>query len=361
MNTRKWFAVLLLFVLLVALALPTRALAAPVSQRLLDKVVFGENYTLQEGETLSGDLIVFGGNVTMEKGAHVEGNVVVMGGNLTAEGVVEGDLLIVGGSVKLAETSLVEGNVTAMGGWVDKRPGAEVRGEITTQNQRSDIGVSFGNEWTMPGAMVVFSPVWDALWMLFSTFVMAALAILVVMVLPAHTERVARTAFSQPIVSGGMGLLTLVATPFVLLMMVITLLLIIATPLAVAALLATMVFGWVALGLEVGKRLAATLKSDWHPALAAGLGTFAITFVAMGVDKLVPCIGFALGLLVASVGLGAVVLTRFGTRLYAPEAAPLAAAGIVESSLPPTTGTLPPPEPPSPDETLFPPQPPAEG
>jgi hypothetical protein len=75
-------------------------------------------------------------------------------------------------------------------------------------------------------------------------------------------------------------------------------------------------FGWIALGMELGQRFAQALKQDWHPALSAGVGTFAITFVAMGINKMVFCVGWIVPFVVTIVALGAALLTIFGTREY---------------------------------------------
>ncbi|HUG33496.1 MAG TPA: hypothetical protein VMJ90_01910, partial [Anaerolineales bacterium] len=38
------------------------------------RVLFGENLTIENGDTFSGDLVVFGGNVTVEEDAELKGN-----------------------------------------------------------------------------------------------------------------------------------------------------------------------------------------------------------------------------------------------------------------------------------------------
>ena len=68
------------------------------------RVVFGDNFTLDGGDTLTGDLVVFGGNVTIESEAVIEGDMVVIGGNVTLDGTVEGSAVIVGGSTNMGET-----------------------------------------------------------------------------------------------------------------------------------------------------------------------------------------------------------------------------------------------------------------
>jgi uncharacterized membrane protein len=74
---------------------------------------------------------------------------------------------------------------------------------------------------------------------------------------------------------------------------------------------AAMIFGWVALGLEVGRRLALAFKREWQPATQAGLGTLLLSFVVYAV-AIIPCLGFVFSMVLWAIGLGAVILTRFG-------------------------------------------------
>jgi hypothetical protein len=53
--------------------------------------------------------------------------------------------------------------------------------------------------------------------------------------------------------------------------------------------------------------------------LSAGFGTFLLGIV-VGAVNLVPCVGWMAGVLVGLIGIGAVVMTMFGTRpLLRPE------------------------------------------
>jgi hypothetical protein len=84
-------------------------------------------------------------------------------------------------------------------------------------------------------------------------------------------------------------------------------------------LVAAWLLGWVALGYEVGSRIAEAVNMVWAPAISAGVGTFILIFVLGGFSKLIPCIGWLPQTLVGLWGLGAVLLTRFGTQDYPTE------------------------------------------
>jgi len=87
------------------------------------------------------------------------------------------------------------------------------------------------------------------------------------------------------------------------------------------------------LGYEVGKRISAMFKVEWHSAISAGLGTLLLMAVLSGMEALIPCVGWIPKALVGFVGLGAVLLTQFGTKPYNPN--PTVTAGEKVDSLAP--------------------------
>jgi hypothetical protein len=152
---------------------------------------------------------------------------------------------------------------------------------------------------------------------------------------PNPTSRVSSTMIGQPVTTGGIGLLTIVVVPLVLLLLMITICLIPVSIVGVILLVVAIVFGWIALGLEVGKRLAIALNQKYQPVVMAGLGTLVLSLVVNGIG-FIPCVGWLAPFLVAAVGLGGVLLTRFGTQVYQPSSAavPTEEEAIVE--VPPT-------------------------
>ena len=126
----KRILVVLSFVLLAAFAFPTTAMAGGLYE---GKVVLGENFTLESGETLDGDLLVFGGNVTLEIESRVTGDVVIFGGNITSDGEIGGNLAVLGGYVKLNSQAVVKGDAFSLGGDIRKEEGAQVLGKEVTE------------------------------------------------------------------------------------------------------------------------------------------------------------------------------------------------------------------------------------
>ncbi len=329
--TKKLFAALTM-VLIAALLLPGTAFAAEPQQ---GQVVMGGDYTLEAGETLDGDLLVFGGNVTLEAESIVQGNVLLMGGNANIDGEVGGDLALLGGNADLGATAVLQGSVISLGGNLSRAEGAEIGGDVVSADEFSvpmqfDFpNFNFGRTrifGPFDGVGFRFSPVWDVLWFVFRSLLLAALAILVVMFWPQPTARAAAAVVSQPILSGGLGLLTFIVAPILLVVLAITIILSPVSLLAGILLVVAGVFGWIAIGQEVGDRLTEAFSWDVHPAASAGIGTLATSLVVGGVG-LVPCVGWLGGVVVTAIGLGAVLLTRFGSREYAGNGGNPAPAG----------------------------------
>lgn len=314
--TTKLFLILILFA---ALAFPGVALAQDSSG---DKYVFGGSYTLESGDSLNGNLYVMGGIAIIEDGASLNGDAILLGGTLRVEGTVNGDIAATGGLVNLENSARVHGDINIVAAHIDREPGSEVDGSINTNaSQPFDVRVPGGAR--VPTMNVNFNPFFDMLWFFFRSFLWAALAVLAVLFLPRHVERVSNVALTQPLVSGGLGILTVVVLPILLVVVAIT---IIGIPVALLGILLLVVcwaFGMIAVGIEVGRRLAELFHQEWAPAVLAGLGTFALTLVVNGLNAAIPCIGWMPSVLVGAIGLGAVLLTRFGTQDYPPYA-PLA-------------------------------------
>lgn len=307
------FAVL---VLLAALVLwPLQAVQA---KGLLDGPIFGENYTLKSGETLNDDLLVFGGSVSIEKDAQVNGSIILFGGSFTLDGDVSKDVVVMGGAIKLGANAHVHGKLVAFGAPITQDEGAKVDGEVINNPTRPEISVSPDAPATpqTPGFWDLSNPFASAFALFMQSIMLALLAMLIAMFLPIQMRRVSDGVLAQPFVSFGMGLLTLIMFIVVIVALalfsifIITMFLTIPLIFAVSVLFtAGMVLGWLALGTEVGIRIAQMFNREWPLPLAAGLGVFLLNLVAN-----IPVLGGIISSLLGFAALGAVLMTRFGTR-----------------------------------------------
>jgi hypothetical protein len=319
------FPALMLAALLLALAAPA-ALAAP---GLPDEIIVGKDYTLPAGQTLAGNLTVYGGNATLEAGSRVTGDVVMVGGNLDASGEIGGNVVMIAGDLTLHDSAVVDGDLVTTSGDVQRDPGALVKGhDINTFGPRSPFNdfvsrAPFGR-WLDLAGLGLTHLLRSFGW----AITMGVLALLVLVFWPDQTARVGQAVMAAPFAAGGMGLLTFVAGGLLFSVLILALWL---------ALGAAALFGWIALGSLAGTRLAAPLRlTNLHPAATGALGTFLLTLV-VELLRVVLCLGPLLAAVLASLGLGAVVLTRFGTRAYlralppVPPAAPTPPAAPAEA------------------------------
>lgn len=315
-------------VLTVFLALILLAGCSPSTAR--DGLVVGQSFRLKSGETLNQDITVAGGSAVLEEGSTLNGNIAVMGGSLSINGVVNGDISAMGGVVTLGSKAIIHGDVATVGANLSRASGSLIDGEIS--GEAGDINVPD-----------IVTPAVDAgrwvanfFWRIFQAFAVAALAVLVSLFAQRPMERAGDALTSQPILAGGLGLLTLIVLPVLFAVLAITIVLAPVSLLGLLGLGIALVFGWLVTGMVVGERIGRLLNQSWSAPLCAGIGTLALALVTALFSGII-CIGWVLPFLVSVVGLGSVILTRFGTQTYpAPVQASSAPVQIIDVEPPHT-------------------------
>ncbi len=307
-------------------------------------VLFGCGARIQSGARVQKDVVSFGGDVVIEQGADITGDVVVFGGNLDIAGHV-GHRVTSFGPITLEPSAVVGENVDAFGR-INQKPGATVRGRVNSGNN-----VTIGPR-IFPTPFVYVPSVFDtgaglifgALRALVATLALIALGALVLVFLPTQTQQVAATAERAALPSLGVGCLTFLVVPSLIILFVITCL---GIPLGVIlgiAFGAAVLLGWIAIGMIVGDRLLRALKTTTIvPMLAMLVGLLVLWIITQ-----LPILGGLIGLFVATLALGAVVLTRFGTQPY-PQ--PMSAAMTPFVPPAPPAPPVPPATPPAPVDT----------
>jgi hypothetical protein len=309
------FKFLTFFVLITLLIMPTQAVYAQgPNPGNGGRVIFGDNFTLEKGETFNGDLVVFGGNVTIEEDANLNGNLVVFGGTIKSNGKTKGDVVVVGGQANLEESARVTGDVVTIGSQLTQAQGAKIDGEVVN-NVAPNITFPAGRiPPTAPSAPSVpnvqgpsihidYNPFTQVFWIVFWAVFISGFAMLLALFWQPQLERAGKVMVSQPLMTGSIGLLSF----FVAAILFLT---IIPPVIAFFAWL----FGVVAMGSEVGERFTKSLNQTWSPVLSVGFGTFLLMLVG-GAIGLIPCLGGLILFLVGMVGIGASVSTWFGLRL----------------------------------------------
>ncbi len=318
-----------------------------------DKVIFGSSFTLASGESLAGDLVVFGGNVTVQQDATVNGDVAAIGGAATIDGVINGDIVAMGGVIQLGPHAIINGDATAIGGVIHRDPNAQVHGNIVETNgdKGSTIGQIGPDGFQLtPIAPGEFEGQFNNLpfhraergplsWVLHFllggmsavawTAILAALSVLLILLAPRPTERVANAIRHNILLSFGVGFGAVLLTVPLIILMAITICLI---PVAIAIpfiLLGSLLFGWLALGWLLGKEILKAANTQNATPIWEAIVGVAILTLLWRLPTIMPFIGGVASFLVmfvaGNIAIGGVLLTRFGFRDFPAQPAPAAA------------------------------------
>jgi len=326
-------AVMLCAVLLLLVATPV---LAQDGGRGGGEVLLGQDLHLQTGEAIVGDTVILGGSLDMDEGSRIEGDVVIFGGRVTVDGEITGDLAAIGGGVHLRSHATVGGDVVAVGGSLDRDEGAAVAGKAvqTDRFHFEDMALTLPDNFRPGPDQRPSSSGIDLLGTLLHIIravtlavVLGVMGMLVALLLPKHTQVVSQTILDASWTSFGVGLLTLVVALTVTIFLIVTICLSPVGLLLVLALVVAILFGWVVIGYVLGQRLILLLKKEeaTSPLLSAFAGVFLLTLLQQGLMVLgaIPCLGVlfwllgaGLWLVATATGLGAVVLSRFGTQRY---------------------------------------------
>ncbi len=281
-------------------------------------ILFGCGARIQSGAQVLKDVVSFGGNVVIEKDVRVNGDIVVFGGNLDLAGEAGRDAVLLGGNVTLEPTAVVDRDLITSGGLVDKKEGAIVRGRTTRGD--GNAFSAFRVAPTLPAAIGggllggLTGLMFGILRNIFYALALAALGALTVVFMPRQTQQVSETAQKSAMESMGVGCLTSFVAVTLGILLIITLCGIPFGILLLLALVVAWLFGWIALGRLAGEKILEAFKARESlrtPIIAVVVGILLLAIIGM-----VPIIGWLVGLFIGLLGLGAVVLTRFGTRGY---------------------------------------------
>jgi cytoskeletal protein CcmA (bactofilin family) len=311
---KKTFRIFTPFILLALLFLPTHSVQAQgPGPDGGGQVLFGTNFTLESGDTFDGDLVLLGGNVTIEEDAVLNGDLVVIGGTIRSDGETNGDVVVVGGQVHLDESARVTGDVVTIGGQLDQAEGAEIEGDVVNNVAPNitfptgkippttvpDIpGVPGISDAPVRNVNIDFFPFRAFVWIIG----LPAFAMLMALFWQPQIERTGKAMISQPLTIGAIGLLSVVVAAILFFTILLPLVLALAW-----------VFGVVAMGSEIGERFSKAINQQWSPVLTVGFGTFLLVMAGTMIGW-IPCLGGLILFLFGLVGIGASVITLFGTR-----------------------------------------------
>lgn len=265
--------------------------------------VFGGSLVLGKQEVECGDLIIFGGTLNVQ--GQMQGDILAFGSNINIAGNMHGDVNLYGGTVTLLTGSRMSGNINLFGGGEQAEAGAQLDGAVNHRSEHVSLWLP-----SLGGGFVF--PIWSIV-----TWVVLGLAL--TSWLPEHLMFIRATVTSKTRRSLFLGLLSLLLTPAVLIVLIA---LILPIPLAIVLVIGLIVawaLGTIALGWLVGEYIMRAIAPRHNTRLAQ---------VAVGLTVLVlvgslPYIGWIVSTSASLLGLGAVFLSRFGTRLYSQPKQPL--------------------------------------
>jgi len=258
-------------------------------------IVIGSN------EIVCGDVTSFGGSVVVQ--GELRGNVTAFNSNTLIAGEVIGNLTLFGGTIALNSNSQVHGHIDLYGTRELNAQGKQLEGAITDHAQR---------RW-FPGRIGEFNfPFW-------SLVVWAILGIGLITLLPEHVMFVRTTVTTKTRRSIIIGLLSILLAPAVLVVLVALILPISLALILVLGLIAAWILGTVAVSWTIGDHILRAVAPQYNTRLIdVVVGLTVLVLVGS-----IPYIGWLINIGVGLLGLGAVFLSRFGTRLYSQPKQPL--------------------------------------
>lgn len=311
-------------------------------RRYDDTVSMGTSLVIEEDEIVSGDAVNIGGPITVR--GIVEGDAVAIGANIVISGTIEGDAVSVGGSIILEDDAEIDGDAVSVGGRVHRSPDSIVHGEVTQ--------ISFGGFDTFfPGAVgIITNPFLQRTIALFAKIfriiVLIILALLVTAIFAKQTE-VAAAAITEHFWKVLLiGILAQIVTVPLLIILAVIVIGIPLIPVVIVLVAAALILGYIAVACNVGRFAWRRFRNELSSPLgAAVIGVVLIELVsllgrvigiaggpAVILGVIVSVVGFLIAYVAWTIGFGAALFTRFGTRPQ--EAAPVPASSIASPAPP---------------------------
>jgi len=286
--------------------------------------------------TISHDIVKVGRDIMVEEYEKVDGGVVAVGGDVTVKGTVLGDVVAVGGDVFVDSTGVIEGDAVSVGGEVEKEPGGVIRGER--------VGISFlPKKLFKPVPPVVFPPTHMfrlppffggfgglALFArIIKIMLLLFLGIVVISIVPKNVAKVKDKVRQDFLKSALVGLAAEILIIPVFLLLIVT---IIGIPVAILVepllILAALILGYTGISYFIGEKLreGTSLKPE-SPMMALVIGILVVESVLLlarvvgifghllfAFSWILTFVGWMIWYVAITVGFGASILTRLGTR-----------------------------------------------
>ncbi|MCX5750439.1 MAG: polymer-forming cytoskeletal protein [Candidatus Saganbacteria bacterium] len=251
------------------------------------------------------EITKIGSDVFIAKDVSVD-KVSVIGGSAKIDGQIQGDVAAIGGSVILGDTATVLGDVVAIGGTVQKAPNTIIKGdivEIAIPGHQAVVGAMNKGELPLLGISIA----------IFCLLAFVCALILALVVVGFYTKQIGNASFAceksawRCFWAGVLGLILIVP---ITLLLLISLIGIVFIPLWIMLVVAALFFGKVVMSQLIGKKLLHFFKVAKKPMmLEVAFGIIVLAFISM-----IPFIGGLIKMILITIALGGVILTRFGAE-----------------------------------------------
>ena len=255
----------------------------------------------------SSNIVKIGSDVTIEEGTKVR-NVLAIGGQITIDGVVDNHIVAIGGSIVLTGKAVVGGSVFCIGGIIVKGRGAEVYGNLTEINA-DDISAAIANalseEWEGWSWIFAIISISIFLGVLLLTF-------LTVFLIPKPIRLISSAIKEKPFKVTVWGLAGLVLIVPLAVLLAISVVGIVLIPLEMTIVLCAVLVGFIAVSQLVGRKLFTVLKRHDQSMMRETIWGLIILWLI----GWIPYVGWIVKMCAIIIGLGGVLLTRFGTNQH---------------------------------------------
>lgn len=255
------------------------------------------------GEDIGQNITTITEDVEIQKGERILGNVTTVSGNITVFGEVTGNVTSATGSIYLRDSSVIRGNVTTATGKILRDPGANVKGTVFRGTKMPQLNLGMVPN---PGITVVSYPTH-----VFNRFTnmlgILAVVVILISILPLNGQKMLGALKMEPGRVILVGTLGWVLLPFLIIISLIT---IIGPVLLIVGALAAFLLGTGILGLLLGEKLVALFKWQFNNKIVA----VSVGLAAMWLVSLLPIASVFIFFASAIVGMGVVLVTKFGTN-----------------------------------------------
>jgi cytoskeletal protein CcmA (bactofilin family) len=255
--------------------------------------IAGGEVRLRRGARVAEGLVAAGGRVWLE--GDVSGYAMLTGGSLLVDGRVDGEVYARGGTLRIGPNAVIEGDVTFRGLQpAEIAPGATIHGVV----RNIVVEDSAWSVW--PIILGVLALAWLAGWALVGALLLG--------LLPNATRRVTQTARARPWLALLTGSAVLLLMPWIIALLLATLIGIPLALLALALYLVLVPLGYLAGIATLGDWLLQRRPGAERLRTGARITAFIVLLPIAAVLTLIPLVGWFAGLLLGLVGMGAILI-----------------------------------------------------